>query len=310
VGGPTVNCVNRGGTILNLNAEYALITPAKNEEGQIQHTIRSMVRQLVLPQRWVIVNDGSTDRTGEIVEQYARDYDFIIPVHSQKSHGEGFGSKVRAFEAGYALLKNTDYRFIGNLDADVSFEEGYFEKLLGEFSNDSQLGLAGGIILEQIGEHFVPQRISANSVAGAVQLFRRECFEQINGYRALTLGGIDTVAEIMARMKGWTVRTVFHLPVMHYGRVTTGCKSVCRSRFNKGFNNYLLGYHPLFHVMASLSRATVRPYIVGSFMMMAGYLWAYTNQAERPLPFEVMDFLRKEQMKRIWSLLRRGPSMA
>src|SRR5687767_9017913 len=104
-----------------MRKEYVLISPARNEEGQIEHTLRSVVAQTVRPRRWIIVNDGSTDRTGEIVERYARENEFITQVHADRRHELGFGSKVRAFQAGYAALANTPYAFIGNLDADVSF---------------------------------------------------------------------------------------------------------------------------------------------------------------------------------------------
>ncbi len=114
--------------------------------------------------------------------------------------------------------------------------------------NQQSLGLAGGIILEEVGDRFVPQLISANSVAGAVQCFRRRCYEDFGGYLPMEIGGIDSMAEIMARMHGWDVHTFADLMVRHYGRVTTGARNVLATRFKKGRINHALGYHPLFQL--------------------------------------------------------------
>jgi biofilm PGA synthesis N-glycosyltransferase PgaC len=289
-----------------MHREYVLISPARNEESQIEHTLRSVLAQTLRPRCWVIVNDGSTDRTAEIVDRYARENEFITLVHADRRHHLGFGSKVRAFETGYATLVKTPYAFIGNLDADVSFGPNYFERLLGHFDANPKLGLGGGIILEKIDNQFVPQKISSNSVAGAVQLFRRECYEQIGGYIPLQYGGIDSVAEIMARMYGWTVRTFSELPVEHHGRITTGKHSIFRTRFNKGLNSYLIGYHPLFHLVVSLFRSTTRPYVMGSLMMMAGYGWAALRQKKRPVPPEFVSFLQSEQLARLRGVIAPG----
>jgi poly-beta-1,6-N-acetyl-D-glucosamine synthase len=289
-----------------MQSEYVLISPARNEEGQIEHTLRSIMAQTLRPRRWIIVNDGSTDRTAEIVARYARENEFITLVHADRRHDLGFGAKVRAFETGYAALAKTPYAFIGNLDADVSFGPNYFERLLGHFDVDPKLGLGGGIILEEIDNQFVPQRISSNSVAGAVQLFRRKCYEDMGGYIPLPYGGIDSVAEIMARMYGWEVRTFSELPVKHHGRITTGKHSIFRTRFNKGFNSYLIGYHPIFHFVVSLFRSTTRPYVMGSLMMMAGYGWAALRQKKRPVPPEFVSFLQSEQLARLRGMRARG----
>lgn len=289
-------------------SSYVLITPARNEEGKIEHTLRSVVAQTLRPRRWVVVNDGSTDRTGAVIDRFAARHEFILPVHAERAHGQGFGSKVKAFEAGCAALGDTPYQFIGNLDADVSLDRDYFGRLLGEFEADPRLGLGGGLVFEEIDGRFVAQTMSGNSVAGAVQLFRRECYEQVGGYLPLKLGGVDAVAEISARMHGWKVRTMAELEVKHHGRVVSRAGSVFRTRFNKGLNNYLIGYHPLFHLVQSLSRVMTRPYLAGSLMMLAGYGCAALRRAPRPVSREFVGFLRNEQMSRLRTLVSRGES--
>lgn len=288
---------------------YVIVTPARNEEANIRYTLDSMLKQSVRPLRWVIVDDGSTDRTGAIVEEYARRHDFIVPVAATGAGRACFGSKVLAFHAGYARLAGLEYDYIGNLDGDVSFEPNYFEALLARMEQQQNLGLAGGIILEEVGGRFVRQRISTNSVAGAVQLFRRRCYEAFGGYRPLELGGIDSMAEIMARMHGWEARTFDDLEVHHHGRVTTGARNVLFTRFKKGRINHALGYAPLFQLCVGLARTTEPPYVVGGLLTIAGYAWAALRREKRSLPPEAVEFLRAEQAQRLRTLLTRksGP---
>ena len=158
---------------------YVILTPAHNEEALIEKTIHSMINQTVRPLKWIVVNDNSTDRTGEIVKRYASDYDFLRLISLKRSGERHFGNKVTAFNRGLSEVQGLDYRFIGNIDADISLENDYFEKILREFEKDLNLGVAGGMVSTSMGDKFVSQNVALDSVAGAVQLFRRGCFEQI-----------------------------------------------------------------------------------------------------------------------------------
>jgi len=280
-------------------AGYVLITPARNEERCIEMTIRSVVSQTVRPEEWVIVSDGSTDRTAGIVQAFQRAHEFITLIRVEGSREAGFDSKARAFRTGEEGLTCTDYRFIGNLDADVSFEPAYFESLLEEFEKDPGLGIGGGEILELVNGQYVSRNTSLSSVAGAVQLFRRKCYEDVGGYIPLARGGIDSAAEIMARMKGWGVRTFRALGVLHHGRVLTGTSNVLAARFNLGVMNYLLGYHPLFQLAACLRRIPGRPWFVGSFSIFLGYTAAFVRRRQRPVSRDFVRFLQREQLRRL-----------
>lgn len=288
---------------------YAIVTPARNEEAHIGLTLNSMASQTIRPARWVIVDDGSTDHTGKIVRDFAKKFDFIDAVTHEGSERPSFGSKVAAFRAGWERLAGLDYDYIGNIDGDVSFPPDYFENLIGLMETEPGLGVAGGLIMEKFGDKFRPQSISGNSVAGAVQLFRRVCFESIGGYRPIKIGGIDSLAEITARAHGWGAKTFRNLPVRHHGRVTTGGRNILASRFRKGIINYHLGYHPLFQIAACFYRMTRPPLIVGGVMMIGGYFWAGIKGIERAAPADVVRFLRREQMGRLghlpWPRVRR-----
>src|SRR5690242_5171286 len=159
---------------------YALITPARNEESFIEETIVSVIRQSILPVKWVIVDDGSTDRTAEIVSRYAATYPWIEMIQMPQRRDRSFAAKVYAFNAGYERIKSLQYEVVGNLDADLTFDPDYLEFLLGKFKEDARLGVAGTVFEEQ---GYSSERQSfegQNHVAGGCQLFRKECFEQIH----------------------------------------------------------------------------------------------------------------------------------
>ena len=285
---------------------YVIITPARNEEDYIEKTIQSVVGQTILPRKWVIVSDGSTDRTEEIVQRYCSVYPFIKLVTSDGDNNRNFGSKVKAFDAGYAVLGEPVYDFIGNLDADVSFNGDYYENILKEFERDPNLGLGGGIIQELINGEYISQNISKNSVAGAVQLFKRELFEKIGGYLHLKYGGIDAAAEVMVRMHGKEVKTFPEFKVLHHRRVAKGKGSIFKARFRQGIMYYLLGYHPLFQMVRCLYRLRDKPYLIGSVIMLCGYLWSGIRRYPRPVPEDVVKYLRSEQLQRLRSLISIG----
>lgn len=279
---------------------FVIITPARNESRTLEATIRSVVAQSLKPSEWVIVSDGSTDETDEIARRWSRIHPFIKLVRREGGRNRDFGSKAVAFRAGLDSL-TSKYDFIGNLDADITFAPDYYRDIIRAFS-DERLGLAGGVIYELIGNAFVPQKNSLESVAGALQLFRRECFEDIGGYIPISAGGIDAAAEISARMRGWKVRAFENLHAFHHRRVSGGSGRVLKSRFRHGVSHYLLGYHPLFEIMKCAYRVQDRPYLLGSLCTLAGYAWSAAAGYERPVSDEFVEFIRKEQKERLRSI--------
>ena len=265
-----------------------------------------MVAQTIRPQEWVIVSDGSVDRTDEIARSSARRFPFI---HFERVGGpaqagkKDFSSKVRAFRAGYVQLAAVPYQFVGNLDADITFEPSYFEAILERFAANPRLGLAGGRVHEPGQEGWVPQRTSLNSVAGAVQLFRRECYEEFGGYVPLCMGGVDAAAEIMARMNGWQVQLFPELKVYTQRKVSTGGATQLHTRYRQGISNYLLGYHPVFELASCLLRVRQKPYLIGSIFSLLGFTTWWIKRQEKSLPANVIEYLRSEQMQRIFLFL-------
>lgn len=279
--------------------KYVLLTPARNAAKTLAKTLDSVVAQSVRPARYVIISDGSIDHTDELAQLYAKKYDFILFKKVEHDKTAGFAGKVRAINAGMKELHDAQYDFIGNLDADISFEPHYFETIFHLFDEDKKLGIAGGHICELVDSKCTPQAISPNSVAGAVQLFRKECFFQIGGYLPLQSGAIDAAAEIIARSKGWHVKTVFDLKVIHHGPVLTGNSSPIARFYRHGKNNFRLGYHPFFQISSALGRLLKKPYFIGGAAFLAGYLSQILTREKRCLPDEVVNYLRNEQMIRL-----------
>jgi glycosyltransferase involved in cell wall biosynthesis len=280
---------------------YVLITPARNEEKFLEQTIRSVISQTVLPRRWVIVSDGSTDRTDAIVESYLADHPWIRLVRMPERTERHFAGKAGAFKAGYEATADLDYDIIGNLDADISFEPDYIEYLLCRFSENRKLGVAGTNRWE--GSLVFDYRYSSiEDVAGACQLFRRECYIDIGGYKPVKGGGIDALAVLTARMKGWETRTFTDKYLIHRRPQGTASSRRWMVHFHDGRRDYMLGGHPLWEVFRAVYRMRRRPFIVGGVLLFAGYIWSMMKRIERPASEDLIRFRRKEQMSRLKKL--------
>lgn len=284
-------------------ANYVVITPAHNEEPFIERTITSVIDQTVRPLKWVIVNDASTDRTREIVERYTTEHTFIQLLNLERAAGRHFGNKVRAFNQGLAEVRDLKFDYIGNLDADISFEPAYFESILREFANDWKLGIAGGIVYTKVGDKFITYDKTLDSVGGAVQLFRRRCFQDIGGYPSLPYGGIDTAAEVTARMKGWTVRKFPSLRVLEHRRTGSAQRGLLRAKVREGQRMYSMGYGSTFYFLRCVFRAFDSPFIIGSIAALFGYMDSLFCRRPVVLSEDVVAYLKAEQRQRLKRLL-------
>jgi len=202
--------------------KYVLITPAHNEAVFIEHTLQSMIAQTARPDRWVVVDDGSTDNTAEIVERYARQCPWIQLLRLASHQDRNFSRKVHAFNTGLEQVRSVPYNVIGNLDGDVSFEPDYLEFLMSRFAEDVSLGVAGTPFIENGYDSATDSFEGEHHVAGGCQLFRRECFEDIGGYVANAAGGVDWIAVTTARMRGWKTRSFREKRFHHYRPLGTG----------------------------------------------------------------------------------------
>jgi poly-beta-1,6-N-acetyl-D-glucosamine synthase len=280
---------------------YALITPARNEAENIERLVQSMVAQTVRPVRWVIVSDGSTDGTDDIVRKHAAEHGWIELERRPERAERHFAAKVEAFNAGYARLKNVEFDLVGNMDADISFDADLFAFLTARFAENPKLGLGGAPFRE--GEVKYDYRFaSVDHVSGALQLFRRECFEQIGGYVPIKGGGIDTIAVWSARARGWQTRTFTEKFYRHHRVMGTAKHSVWRVKFKDGNKDYALGVHPLWELFRACFQMTKPPVIVGGLLLGMGYYWSVLSRKHRTMPPELVRFRREDQMQRLRAL--------
>jgi len=283
---------------------YVLITPARNEEAFIEKTLESVIRQTVLPMRWVIVNDGSTDATATKIQPYLKDHPWITLVDRPARRERHFAAKVYAFNAGQEQVKDLNYAVIGNLDADVSLDDDHFEFLMNEFIKDPTLGVAGTVFREHGYNSATDSFEGEAHVSGQCQMFRRECFEGIGGYTPNKAGGIDWMAVAQARMIGWKTRSFREKSFFHHRRLGTAERGRLASSFSYGEKDYYLGGHPAWELFRVGYRMTKPPYVVDGAALGLGYLWALMTREERVVSVDLMRFHRKEQMQKLRAILR------
>jgi len=288
--------------------KYVIVTPARNEARFIELTLQSVVAQSMLPLRWVIVSDGSTDGTDEIVSRYAAKHPWIELVRMPVRAERNFAGKVLAFNAGRERLAGLDYQVIASLDADITFESGYFEFLLGRLSENPRLGLVGTPFQELSGQVYDYRFVSIEHVSGACQVFRRECFEAIGGYTPMKGGSIDHVAVISARMRGWQTRSFTEMVCTHHREMGTAQQGVLQSRFKQGAKDYRIGNHPLWEAFRVGYQMTRAPRLVGGLALGSGYAYSALRRTKRQVAPELVLFHRKEQLMRLKKKLRLGGS--
>src|SRR5580704_1525004 len=282
--------------------KYVLITPARNEAAFIEKTLDSVVAQTRLPERWVIVDDGSTDDTAKIVKRYTARCPWMELVRRPPHANRSFAGKVHAFNAGLERVSSIDFEVIGNLDADLSFDPDYLEFLMERFSEDPELGVAGTPFTEDGGYDSARDSFEGEKhVAGGCQLFRRRCFEDVGGYVPNAAGGIDWIAVTTARMKGWKTRSFAKKRFHHYRTLGTAERSTWAASFSYGEKDYYLGGSPLWQLFRVVYRSTKQP--LDGAALFSGYLCAAIRRIKRPVTSELMRFHRREQMRKLNAIL-------
>jgi hypothetical protein len=281
---------------------YVLITPARDEAKFIELTIKSVVAQTVRPLKWVVVSDGSTDGTDDIVSGYAAEHPWIELVRMPERRERHFAGKVHAFNAGYARVTSLGFDAIGNLDADVSFEAEHFEFLVGKFADDPRLGVVGAPFRQ--GTYQYDYRFSnIENVWGGCQLFRRECFEDIGGYVPVKGGTIDHIAVVSARMKGWKTRTFTEKVCLHHRPMGTAQHGMLATWFRTGVKDYSVGNHPVWELFRVLYQMKQWPFVMGGLALGSGYAWSMMRRVKRPVSNDLVEFTRREQRQRLGRFL-------
>jgi glycosyltransferase involved in cell wall biosynthesis len=292
------------------SAKYVIITPAYNEERFIQATIESVTRQTVLPVKWIIVDDGSTDATVEIVRRYKKDYSFIECYSRERKTGQTYyESNVYAILEGYERIRDLPFEYLAILDADITLCSNYYEEIFRRFDMNQHIGIAAGTYLEDVDGCLKEAAIDRRSTPKALQVFRRACYEQIGGYIPCRNGGEDSCTEVMARMCGWQTWSFPDIKVIHRRPVGPGDgRVILRARFRQGLTDYCLATHPVFMLAKCLRRCLVeKPYVCSGLARLAGFLYGYVVREQRQIPDGARRYVRKEQLRRLLAHAGIGP---
>ena len=275
---------------------YVVVTPVRDEEKYLLLTIESMVRQTIIPTEWVIVNDGSTDKTGTIADEAAANYPWIRVVHRpNRGFRQAGGGVVEAFNAGYQAIACKDWRFIVKLDGDLSFAAAYFADCFARFE-DSTLGIAGGGIYNMIDGKRIFEQCPIFHVRGASKIYSRPCWDAIGGFWPAP--GWDKMDEVKAQRLGWTTKTFPELELTHH-RYTGAADGTWKTLRKNGRANYICGYHPLFMIAKCIGRLPRKPYVLGAAALFYGFISGYFNGTPQVDDRATIAYLRQQQLYRL-----------
>jgi glycosyltransferase involved in cell wall biosynthesis len=278
--------------------KYVVITPVRDEESYIEKTITSVVSQTCKPSQWIIVNDGSTDKTGEIIDRYCAEHPWITVIHREnRGFRKSGGGVMEAFYDGYANLKVPDFDYIVKLDGDLSFESDYFAKCFMRFSQEPRLGIGGGVIHNLINDEVITEKNPAFHVRGATKIYKRECWEAIGSL--VKAPGWDTLDEVKATQKGWKTYSFQDL-ILYQHKLTGSADGGWKNCLKNGRGCYTAGYHPLYLLIKCIRWVTARPYCIASLGLFIGFFSSYLKKIPRIDDKELIKFLRKEQLKKIF----------
>lgn len=281
---------------------FVIITPAKDEAGYIRYTLESVCYQTLKPRQWVIVDDGSTDDTPEIVKEYLNQYEWITLVERGNAHEErmGGGKVVRAFYKGFETVATHDYDFIVKLDADLSLPHDYFAEVSKAFERDDRIGLAGGYCVEKRGDDLVKPRVNAWHLRGAIKAYRRECFEEIGGLKEIW--NWDGMDEMTAMYKGWKIE-ILPLEVIHHRFTSSSYNHILHS-FQSGKEKYREGDDLVLALVRSLVRFKRKPFLISGLAFGSGYVYALFSRPLKHVDKDLQKFIRSFHYNRIFKGIR------
>jgi glycosyltransferase involved in cell wall biosynthesis len=279
--------------------KYVVITPARDEEEHLKSTIESMLAQTIHPAEWVIVNDGSKDGTGKIIDEYAACISWIRGVHRpDRGFRKAGGGVVDAFNEGLRAVQRRDWNFIVKLDGDLEFQPDYFEQCFRRFHEHPSLGVAGGVIcyLED-GQSKRLEKCPDFHVRGATKIYRRDCWEAIGGFWPAP--GWDTIDELKANMLGWRSNTFTDLHLIHH-RITGSADGRWRGLIKNGRANYITGYHPVFMLAKCLRRFWYDRQIREPLALLYGFVSGYFAGIPQVNDRKLITYVRRQQLNRLF----------
>lgn len=274
---------------------YIVITTVKNEEKYFHFIARSMLSQTLRPSKWIIVDDGSTDNSAEVIRNQTKQHDWIDYIKfDDKGEKRSYGAKViRAFNFGLRSISDNNYDFITKLDADLTLPDHYFYDIDLAFANDVKLGIAGGVIVDKDSD-FEAKLQKDPVVEGAVKSIRKKCFDDIGGF--WEINGWDGIDQHLARFKGWEVKNL-SIPVLHHRPEAKEYLSL-NFYFQNGRTSYILGNNFFLTIIRFIVRIKEKPFVLGAFCFLFGFIYAVFTE-KRLVSKEFSKFIRKYNYSRI-----------
>lgn len=288
---------------------YAIISPVRDEARHIRRTLEAIMAQTHLPSEWVIVDDGSTDATREIVSEYVAKYPWIRLIGSGRQGRRARGGRiVDAFNRGRLELHRSPDVTV-KLDGDLYVSPHYFAWVAEVFARVPTAGVVGGIGHVWDGSAWVLEKAGHHNVVGFCKAYRTACLEDIGGLQSSM--GWDGIDEYSARARGWSIHVLSELSVLHF-KQRGSAQKWWRARWEEGVGNAFMGYRPDFLMLRAAYRGLVEtPAVLSGLVLLSGFIWARIIGKPQVPDLEARTVLRKEQRSRIRALLRgtRAPSL-
>lgn len=280
------------------NYNYVVVSPVRNEISYIEKTVHSIISQDIRPQEWIIVNDGSSDGTGNVLKIYSKRYNWIKVIDKVDRGFTQVGKGViEAFNEGLRHIRSQNWDYIVKMDCDISFDKSFFSDLLTRMEKDNKLGVSGGTSFYKENNRYYEEKMPEFHPWAGARIYRRECFREIDGL-AESLGW-DTIDLVRAQMKGWKTTRYNDLRIIHLRRMSSR-KGLWEGKIRLGRNFYITGYHPVFLIARSAYRSIERPYLLETLGVLVGYFRAMLQKDKLVVTNEEELFLRKQQIRRLF----------
>lgn len=282
---------------------YALVTAVRDEEKYIRAMINSILEQQVLPAKWIIVDDGSSDNTADIVMDYVRRYDFMeivqLPIRNQRLPGG-----ESAIKHALSRLSLPDFDFVARFDADLVFEPDYIARILSEFDRDPELGIAGGGLYIETRNGKQLEQVPSYHVRGALKMYRRQCFQEIGSLSSRI--GWDTIDEVTAWTRGWKTKSFFQYRVKHCRPTGDGLWAV-RVYWERGKAEYYTWSHPIFVLAKTFKMGAEKLSLLKPLSFLAGFARCYVRSESRLQDAAFVRTRRSQQLERMATSVRARP---
>jgi len=286
------------GAVLVSNRKYVLISPCRDEVEHMCRTLDSVMAQSIPPALWVVVDDGSTDRSPEVLESYRARIPYLKVVRrtnrGRRSVGPGV---IEAFYAGLETIALEEFDYVCKLDLDLDLPRRYFERLMERMESNPRLGTTSGkpyFIAPRNGKLLAEVCGDENSV-GMTKFYRVQCFREIGGFvRQVMWDGIDCHR---CRMLGWIAESVDEqaLRFIHLRPMGSSQKGIWTGRVRSGYGQYFMGTAPAYFLASTIFRLPKHPIFVGSIAMLWGYVSSALRGVARYDDPEFRKFLRRYQ---------------